>query len=120
MKVIILFLASFILSTNLLANDEYSDMAYTGAIFLYWCTYHEIPQNVVDLAKVTNVNDQNPKLTLPLEKWLKTLQFKIVGRKLQVLRKVERSGVETTVKSTSNCESMEVIKPRIKGRSPYH
>jgi hypothetical protein len=112
MKIIILFFTSITMSFNSFASEEYSDMAYTGAVFMYWCTYHEIPRNLDDLAKVTDLNDKNPKLTLSIDKWLQTLRFKVVGEKLQVLRKTRRSGVVTTVKSISNCESIEVIMPQ--------
>lgn len=61
-------------------DDDYSDMVYTATSFMYWCKYKEIPKSVTDFAKVTDVNDPNPKLTLTPDEWFKTVKIKVEGK----------------------------------------
>ena len=94
------------------SDDDYSDMIYTATAIMYWCKFKEVPKSADDFAKVTNINDPNPKLTLPLDKWFKSVQFKVVGEQLKVIRISESSEngeTKSTSTATSNCDSFEVI-----------
>ena len=63
-----------------------------------------------DFAKVTDINDPDPRITLDPNEWIKSVQFKVEGNKLKVIRTVEVSEagrVQTRRSSTatSDCES---------------
>jgi len=114
MKRILILIIVVICASSANADDDYSDMVYTATSFMYWCKYKEVPKSVNDFAKVTDVNDPNPKLTLAPDKWFKTVQFKVEGEKLKVIRisEMTENGVTTTKStstSTSNCESHKII-----------
>jgi len=102
MKIILASTIIFLCASSANADDDYSHMVYTATSFMYWCKFKEIPKNVGDFAKVTDVNDPN--------KWFNTVQFKIDEEKLKVIRifDVIENGKTTTKRtsiSTSNCES---------------
>jgi hypothetical protein len=112
MKIILLFILGLTFSNSVFADDEYSNMVYTGAVFMYWCNYLDVPKSVKDLAKVTNVNDPNPKLTLPIEKWMQSVQFKVVGKELKIIQKSDTNGSVKSSEATSNCDSFKHNKPQ--------
>ena len=92
------------------ADDDYSDIVFTGTTFMYWCTYHEIPKSVDDFAKVTNVKDKDPRITLDPNEWIKSVRFEIDDQNLKIIKTVEvkndgRVQTRQTSTATSNCDS---------------
>ena len=99
-KVLVLLIATICVGIAN-ADDDYSDMVYTATSFMYWCKYKEIPKSVNDFAKVTDINDPDPKLTLTPEEWFKAVHFEVEGDNLKIIHKSE----ESLSTSVSNCES---------------
>lgn len=100
------------------ADEDYSHMVYTATAFMHWCEYKAVPKSIADFEKVTDVNDHDPRITLDPDQWFRSVQFKVEGNKLKIIRVVEvkqsdKVSTKRTSISTSNCASVEVIKKNI-------
>jgi hypothetical protein len=98
------------LSSTAAAHDQYSDVVFTAAVFMYWCTYGELPGSFSDLAKVTDIDSKDTRLTLDPDEWFDSIEFQIEGRQLRITRSVEttqdgRTVTRTQSSSTSDCDS---------------
>ena len=104
------------LPVQVFADDDYSHIVYTSTAFMYWCTYNKAPKSIEDFAKVTNVKHNDPRLTLGVNEWFKSVQLEIEGNNLKITRRTEiinggRVQTAYTSTATSDCES---FKPPLK------
>lgn len=116
MKQTLLLAVFCVMSGPVFADDDYSHIVYTATAFKYWCTYSKVPNNIEDFAKVTNVNHNDPRITLGVNDWFKSVQFEIQGSNVKITRRTEeiKNGrVQTAHVSTatSDCGS---FKPPLK------
>ena len=91
------------------ADDAYSNVVFTAVANNYWCVYGKVPRTLEDFAKVTDINDEDPRITLDPTEWLKSV--KIIGIdkytiKVEWKRKSGEGddGGSGTVTTTSSCE----------------
>ena len=96
------------------ADDRYSDVVFTAAAFMYWCTYRELPERFADLAKVTDIESQDTRLTLNPEEWFNSIEFQVEGSQLRITRSVAvtqdgRTVTRTKSSSTSDCDSFRSL-----------
>lgn len=116
MKRIALFAVFCVLPGPVLADDDYSHIVYTATAFKYWCTYSRAPKNIDDFAKVTDVNHNDPRITMGVDEWFKSVQLEVQGSNLKITKRTEvikngRVQTATTSTSTSDCGS---FKPPLK------
>lgn len=109
------FIFFMAISPWLYADDEYSDEVFTAVVFMYWCEYKKVPISLDDLSKVTDVNSNDPRITLNLEEWLKSAKFHTKGEELSITRIREWSSQDgskhkNTSTAISNCSSHKVVR----------
>jgi len=116
MKRILMLFMFCALPVQVFADDDYSHIVYTSTAFMYWCTYNKTPKSVEDFSKVTNVKHNDPRITLGVNEWFKSVQLEIEGNNLKITRRTEtikggRVQTAYTSTATSDCES---FKPPLK------
>lgn len=104
------------LTVQVSADDDYSHIVYTSTAFMYWCTYNKAPKSIEDFAKVTNVKHNDPRITLGVNDWFKSVQLEIEDNNLKITRRTEiikggRVQTAYTSTATSDCKS---FKPPLK------
>lgn len=118
MKTVHLLLVALCASVGATADDDYSHTVYTATAFMYWCAYGKVPAGVDDFARVTDVNDPDPRITLSPEDWFRSVRFEVNGDQLRVVRDRREGGaVQHSAVSTSNCGSFKVLE-RPPGQAP--
>jgi len=59
-------------------------VVYSAVAAHYWCKYRKIPTSVADFAKVTNINDPDPRITLDPKKWFSIVKMEGDGDALKI------------------------------------
>jgi len=98
------------------ADDDYSHIVYTSTAFMYWCTYNKPPRGIEDFAKVTNVKHSDPRITLGVNEWFKSVQLETEGKNLKITRRTEimNGGRVQTAYTSSAISDCESFKPPLK------
>ncbi len=91
------------------ADDSYSHVVYSAVAAHYWCKYRKIPTSVADFAKVTNITDPDPRITLDPKKWFSIVKMEGDGDVLKITYRPFAPGDIRTETVTSRVPYPKVV-----------
>jgi hypothetical protein len=102
LKILLLVLCACVVTPSR-GDDSYSHVVFMAVANSYWCRFGTPPRSLADFAKVTDINDDDPRITLDPERWLRAVEIVGVDEFTIRVERIRQYGGIPDV-STSSCK----------------